>query len=162
VTLLRLADRALAVAALLAGAVVAAMSFGIVANVLLRYGFASGLLGVFEAAQWGMLAAFFLALPACSRAGGNVAVDVFSNLGGPGFWRVTDTLVKLLSAGILALLSWRLLRVAEEAAEFGETTNLLHLPQAPFLWLAVAGAGIAALVFALEAAATAAGRRIGP
>lgn len=161
-TLLRLADRGLAIAALLAGAVVAAMALGIVANVVLRYGFASGLLGVFEAAQWGMVAVFFLSLPACSRAGGNVAVDLFSNLGSPGFWRVTDTLVKLVSAGILALLSWRLVRVAEDAAEFGETTNLLHLPQAPFLWLAVAGAGIAALVFALEAAATATGRRTEP
>lgn len=161
-TLLRAADAALGAAALLAGAVVAAMSLGIVANVVLRYGFASGLLGVFEAAQWGMIAAFFLALPACSRAGGNVAVDLFAHLGGQRFWRVVDTLVKLASAGILALLSWRLVRVAEDAAEFGETTNLLHLPQAPFLWLAVAGAGLAAGVFALEAAATAAGRRTEP
>jgi TRAP-type C4-dicarboxylate transport system permease small subunit len=159
VRLLRAADAALGAAALLAGAVVAAMALGIVANVVLRYGFASGLLGVFEAAQWGMVAAFFLALPACSRAGGNVAVDLFSHLGGTRFWRVVDTLVKAASAAILALLSWRLVRVAEDAAEFGETTNLLHLPQAPFLWLAVAGAGIAALVFALEAAADAAGRR---
>ena len=161
-TLLRAADAALGAAALLAGAVVAAMALGIVANVVLRYGFASGLLGVFEAAQWGMVAAFFLSLPACSRAGGNVAVDLFSHAGGPRLWRVVDTLVKAASAGILSLLSWRLARVAEDAAEFGETTNLLHLPQAPFLWLAVAGAGIAALVFALEAAATAAGRRTEP
>jgi TRAP-type C4-dicarboxylate transport system permease small subunit len=162
VILLRAADAALRIAALLAGAVVAAMAIAIVANVVLRYGFASGLLGVFEAAQWGMFAAFFLCLPACSRAGGNVAVDLFSHLGGPGFWRVMDTVVKAVSAGILALLSWRLIRVASDAAEFGETTNLLHLPQAPFLWLAVAGAGVAALVFALEAAANAAGYRTDP
>jgi TRAP-type C4-dicarboxylate transport system permease small subunit len=159
VRLLRAADAALGAAALLAGAVVAATTLGIVANVVLRYGFASGLLGVFEAAQWGMVAAFFLALPACSRAGGNVAVDLFAHLGGARFWRVVDTLVKAASAAILALLSWRLVRVAQDAAEFGETTNLLLLPQAPFLWLAVAGAGIAALVFALEAAANALGRR---
>lgn len=157
-SLLRAADAALGAAALLAGAVVAAMAVGIVANVVLRYGFGSGLLGVFEAAQWGMLASFFLSLPACSRAGGNVAVDLFSRLGGPLFWRVADTVVKGAAAGILALLCWRLAAAAEDAVEFGETTNLLHLPQAPFLWLAVAGAGVAALVFAQEAAATAAGR----
>jgi TRAP-type C4-dicarboxylate transport system permease small subunit len=143
---------------LLSGAVVAAMAVGIVANVVLRYGFASGLLGVFEAAQWGMLAAFFLALPACSR-GGHVAVDLFAQHGGERFWRPVDAAVNLASAAILALLSWRLVRVAEDAAEFGETTNLLRLPQAPFLWLAVAGAGLAAALFAAQAIQRLAPRR---
>ncbi|MFN7000840.1 MAG: TRAP transporter small permease subunit, partial [Elioraea tepidiphila] len=85
VSLGRLANALLSAGLLLAGAVVAAMALGIVANVVLRYGFASGLLGVFEAAQWGMLAAFFLALPACSR-GGHVVVDLFAQHGGERFW----------------------------------------------------------------------------
>ncbi|MCS6932023.1 MAG: TRAP transporter small permease [Acetobacteraceae bacterium] len=154
----RLGEALLSAALLLAGAVVAAMAVGIVANVVLRYGFASGILGVFEAAQWGMLAAFFLALPALSR-GGHVAVDLFSHHGGERFWRPVDAAVNLGSAAVLALLSWRLVRVASEAAEFGETTNLLRLPQAPFLWLAVAGAGLAAALFAAQAAARLATRR---
>lgn len=154
----RLANALLSAGLLLAGAVVAAMALGIVANVVLRYGFASGLLGVFEAAQWGMLAAFFLALPACSR-GGHVVVDLFAQRGGERFWRPVEAVVNLASAAILGLLSWRLVRVAAEAAEFDETTNLLRLPQAPFLWLAVAGAGLAAVLFAAEAARRLAGRR---
>ncbi|MFN7000839.1 MAG: hypothetical protein ACK4ST_12555 [Elioraea tepidiphila] len=70
-----------------------------------------------------------------------------------------DAVVNLASAAVLGLLSWRLVRVAAEAAEFAETTNLLRLPQAPFLWLAVAGAGLAAGLFAAEAARRLAGRR---
>jgi TRAP-type C4-dicarboxylate transport system permease small subunit len=148
-----LADRGLAAAAMLSGAVIAAVACAIVVNVVLRYGFGSGILGVFEAAQWGMVAALFLALPACSRAGGHIAVDLFSGIGGAGFWRVVDAVVNLGSAVVLGLLAWRLSAVAADAAEYGEVTNLLRLPQAPFLWLAVGGAALSAAVFAAEAAA---------
>lgn len=144
-------DRTLGLAAIAAGAIIALVAGAIVVNVVLRYGFDSGILGVFEAAQWGMIAALFLALPACSRSGGHVALDLFSGIGGRRLWRAVDVAVNLASAAVLGLLAWRLARVAAEAGEFGEATNLLLLPQAPFLWLAVGGASTSAAVFAAEA-----------
>jgi TRAP-type C4-dicarboxylate transport system permease small subunit len=145
------ADRLLRVLALLAGIVLVGVALVIVANVIMRYIFNDPIFGAFDIIQMAMVLAIFGAMAYCCRTGGHVSVDVLSNVFGQGFWRIADGLVRLLTAGMFGLLTWRAVISANSAAEWGESTNLLHLPHAPFWWAIGVGGGLSALIYGIEA-----------
>lgn len=145
------ADALLRLLALLAGAVLVGVALVIVANVVMRYIFNDPIFGAFDVIQMAMVLAIFAAMGFCCRTGGHVSVDVLSNVFGRSFWRVIDGLVRLLTAGMFGLLAWRAADSALTAARWGETTNLLHLPYAPFWWAIALGGLLSALIYLVEA-----------
>jgi TRAP-type C4-dicarboxylate transport system permease small subunit len=66
----------LAALAAVAGVIFALTAVSITINVVLRAGFSSGIIGLFEAIEFGMLAATFLAAPWVLSRNGHVAVDI--------------------------------------------------------------------------------------
>jgi TRAP-type C4-dicarboxylate transport system permease small subunit len=145
-----LADRLLRLLALLSGMVLVGIAALIVFNVFRRYVLGDALFGTFELIEMGMVMVVFFGLAHCGRSGGHVAVDVFTHVLPRGFWRVTDGLIRLICAAAFFLLAWRGVDEAFDTARYGDTSNLLHIPEAPFWWVVVFGSLLAGLSYLIE------------
>jgi len=98
----RLYLRVLTVMAGLAAAIFAAIAILIPVNVFLRNAFASGIHGLLDGIEYGLLAATFLAAPWVLAKDAHVSVDIFANMTGR-LRPHLDRMVNLLGA-LLALL----------------------------------------------------------
>ena len=61
-----------------------------------------------------------------------------------------DILARGISIYLLALLGWRSWGKLADAAEYGDATNMLRLPIWPVYAVLAAGAGLCALILALQ------------
>ncbi|MEQ9811702.1 MAG: TRAP transporter small permease subunit [Azospirillaceae bacterium] len=152
-------DRLVRGLAYLAGALLVGIALVIVVNVVRRYVFNDPIFGVFDVLQMGMVPGIFLAMAYTGRSGAHVSVDVLTHVLPRGFWRVAESLVRLVMALAFGLIAWRAAVAALRADRYGEATNLIHLPHAPFWWSIVVGAGLSAVIHLLEALLTASGAR---
>jgi len=152
-------DRLVRGLACLAGVLLVGIALVIVVNVVRRYVFGDPIFGVFDVLQMGMVPGIFLAMAYTGRCGAHVSVDVLTHVLPRGFWRVAETLVRLVMALAFALIAWRAAIAALRADRYGEATNLIHLPHAPFWWSIVIGAALSALIHLVEALLTASGAR---
>jgi succinate-acetate transporter protein len=55
--------------------------------------------------------------------------------------------VRLLSAGLLGILTWRSIVLLIDAIEIGEATELIEVPHAPFIGVMIVGTGVFTLTF---------------
>jgi TRAP-type transport system small permease protein len=113
--------------------------------------------GARDLAELGGVLIVFLAFAYCGRQGGHVAVDLFFSGLSPGARRASDVVVKLVSLAVMALLAWQS-GARALAADATDATNLLGIPRWPFYGAVALGAGLYALVLALETVRRAAGR----
>jgi TRAP-type C4-dicarboxylate transport system permease small subunit len=150
-------DRLVRALALAGGALLAAMAALMTAEAVLRYGFNRPVLGAQDAFELASVVIVFFAVAYCGRADGHVAVDLFFARMGAGARRLADILVKAASLAIVGLLAWQ---AALRALAFdpGDATNLLQVPRWPFHAVIALGAGLYALVLAIELAALLRGR----
>ncbi|WP_108661318.1 TRAP transporter small permease [Acuticoccus kandeliae] len=141
-------DRATLILAWIAGLSLLFMLVTIAGSVVLRYVFATPLLGVNEIVQLTSVALVMLALPYCTARDGHVRVDVLDQAIGPWGRLAGDVLSRLLSGFVLAWLAYRAYWKALDAWEFGDATNMLALPIWPFYAMLSAGTALCVLVFA--------------
>lgn len=127
-------------------AIVAIVTVGVV----MRYAFGAPLLGINEIVQLTAVALVMSSLPYCTARQDHVAVDVFE--GWLGRWGrfFGDILSRLLSGFVLSILGHRAFLKALDAAEWGDATNMLRMPIWPFYAILAAGAGLCALIYALQ------------
>ena len=119
-------------------------------GVLMRYAFGAPLLGVNEIIQLAAVALVMSALPYCTATEQHVAVDVFENaLGGWGRF-IGDVFSRILSGLLMAILCRRAVLSGLDAKEFEDATNMLRLPIWPLYAILAAGAGLCAVIFALQ------------
>ena len=107
---------------------------------------------------WGTDVASVLLVPVaffgfayCGWTGGHIAVDVISSLNKPNLTRWTDVIVRLLSAGLLGLLTWRCIILLEDALEIGEASEMIEIPFAPFIVIMIIGSAVFTLTFLVMA-----------
>lgn len=135
---------------LIGGICLISIVFIVTAGVIMRYAFAAPLLGINEIVQLTAVALVMSALPYCTVQEDHVAVDVFEKwLGRPGRF-IGDVLSRALSGLILALLCRRAVLRTLDAWEFSDSTNMLRMPIWPFYAILAAGAGLCALIFAMQ------------
>ncbi len=127
-------------------AIVAIVTLG----VIMRYVFATPLLGVNEIVQLAAVALVMAALPYCTARGEHVAVDVFEHWIGKWGRFIGDIATRLLSGFALAVLCQRAVLKALDAMEWGDATNMLRMPIWPFYAILAAGAGLCVLIFAIQ------------
>ncbi|RVV97640.1 TRAP transporter small permease [Mesobaculum littorinae] len=132
------------------GACLIAIVGVVAAGVIMRYGFQSPILGVNEIVQSAAVILVTMALPYCTARGDHVNVDVFDRLLGRWGRLAGDALARLVSIVVLVVLSYRAALKALDAAEWGDATNMLALPLWPFHAALALGAGVSALIYALE------------
>lgn len=122
----------------------------VAAGVIMRYVFGTPLLGLNEIVQLTAVALVMSALPYCTANGDHVAVDVFETMLGRWGRFIGDIVSRVLSSFVLAVLTYRAVLKALDAWEWGDATNMLQMPIWPFYAIIAAGAGLCALVFAVQ------------
>jgi TRAP-type C4-dicarboxylate transport system permease small subunit len=147
---IRIVDRATWVLALAAGLCLIGIMSVIVLGVVMRYVFASPLLGVNEIIQLAAVAMVMSALPYCTFKQQHVAVDVFEHQ--LGLWGrfMGDLLALVLPIFAFSVLTQRATLKALDALEWSDATNMLRLPIWPFYGLLASGAGLCVLVFLVQ------------
>ena len=114
-------------------------------DVVGRYLFNRPLRGAFEITELLLLTLIFAGLPLASRAGEHVTLDFIDMVLGPKGRSLVPRLVDLLCGLILLGLAWRVWIKAEKIAAYADTTDVLRVPVAPFVYfmtLMVAVTGI--------------------
>lgn len=119
-------------------------------GVLMRYALNQPILGLNEIIQLAAVAVVMSSLPYCTAQGGHVSVDIFDRVLGRWGRLLGDVLSRLVSGYVLSVLCWRAALKALDAFEWGDATNMLGLPIAPFYGILAAGTGLCVLVFAAE------------
>lgn len=128
-----------------AAALFAMMAFTF-ADVVLRYLFARPVRGGLEVVELLMVAMIFSALPLVSRRDEHVTIDTleqhFPDAVRVGLRRVMHA----IAAAGLGGAGWLMYRKAATLAEFGDRTQLLGVPIAPFVYFMAALLVVTALV----------------
>ncbi len=116
------------------------------ADVVLRYVFARPVRGGLEVVELLMVAMIFSGLPLVSRRDEHVTIDTLEQYL-PGAIRAGLRRVMHVVAAVgLAGASWLMYRKAITLADFGDKTQLLGVPIAPFVYFMAALLAVTALV----------------
>jgi TRAP-type C4-dicarboxylate transport system permease small subunit len=117
-----------------------------IADVLGRYLFNSPVPGASELTELILAAVIFTGLPAASLDGDHISVDIVAEKlhGLPAV--LLSRLVALVSASVLAMVSWRLWIIGDQIASYNGITPTLKLPLAPLGYLVSVLSMIAALI----------------
>ena len=124
-------DRILGALSVFPVAVIVALTF---ADVFARYLFSAPIRGSVEIVEYAMALVIFIALPLVTRNRGHVSVSLIDGLVGGAAKRVKILLCDLLSAAMLAVLTWRLWVQASEDLAHGTRTIVLGWPHAPLYY----------------------------
>jgi TRAP-type C4-dicarboxylate transport system permease small subunit len=120
------------------GAAAAILLFGLMtlttADVIGRYIFNWPLRGAFEITELLLLTLIFAGLPLASRADEHVTLDFIDMALGEKGRLLLRRLIDLLCGMLILALAWRVWIKAGKIAGYGDTTEVLRLPVAPFVY----------------------------
>ncbi len=148
---LGIVDRVVLFVALwIGGPVVCFMVLVTVIDVTLRYVFNSPIFGAQDFSTLSLSVMVATAIAYSGRTGGQVSVELFTNLMGPGVTRWTNLIVRLLGMAMLGVLCWQLVLAGLNASTYGEASFALLIPFEPFFYILAAGMFLYALVLVDE------------
>jgi TRAP-type transport system small permease protein len=116
------------------------------ADVVGRYIFNWPLRGAFEITELLLLALIFAGLPLASRADEHVTLDFIDMALGDGGRLVLRRLVDLVCGMLILGLAWRVYIKAGKIGGYGDTTEVLRLPVAPFVYFMAVMVAITGIV----------------
>ena len=117
-------------------------------DVVGRYGFNRPLRGAFEGTELMLLVLIFAGLPLVSHADEHVTMDFIDHMIDPGTRRVVAALAQLVCAATLLGLSWLIWLKAGKIAAYGDTTDVLKILLAPFVYFMAAMIALSGLIHA--------------
>ena len=136
---------------ILGGATLIFMTAFSVWNVLImRKALNSPIVGAEDLLILSLVVIVALSIPLGARTGAHIEIEVLESRMSAAFAKWSMIGVKVLGAGLLAIMSWRLWHAGESAAKFGETTQQLLISFGPFYYLLAVSAGIYAFVLCLD------------
>jgi len=121
-----------------------------VIDVGLRYLFNAPLYGARDVAKLMLLAMVAFSMAYSARSGGQVAIELFAERLSSRQRRWCEASLRILSATMLVVLSWRLWSSGLNAERFGEASLALGIPACPFYGLLAFGMLLYALVLLAE------------
>ena len=116
-----------------------------VAAVLMRKGFGSPLIGVFDISQVTLIVIVFSGMAHCGITRGHVAVELFNDFFSAQIQRVVNFLVNITTAVLLGFMSWVSLIRAFDARDLNEATMIIFIPHFPFMIIVALGLALYAL-----------------
>jgi TRAP-type transport system small permease protein len=131
----RRADAALGLAA---SAILFCMMTLTFVDVVLRYVFNRPLRGGFEVTELMLLVLIFAGLPLVTHAGEHVTMDLIDRWLGAGARNALTRLMEAVSAALMFALTWFMWIKATRVAGYGDTTDVLRIVVAPFVYFMVA------------------------
>ena len=117
-------------------------------DVVGRYGFNRPLRGAFEGTELMLLVLIFAGLPLVSHADEHVTMDFIDHMVGPAARRVISALAQFVCAVTLIGLSWLIWLKAGKIAAYGDTTDVLKILLAPFVYFMAAMIALSGLIHA--------------
>jgi TRAP-type C4-dicarboxylate transport system permease small subunit len=136
-----------------ASAILLAMMFLTVVDVVARYGFNRPLRGAFEVTELMLLVLIFAGLPLVSFSEEHAVMDFIDRVLGPRALRALARVVQVLSAALMALIAWLVWLKADRIWAYRDATDVLRIVYGPFVYfmaVALALAGAIHLYKALE------------
>jgi TRAP-type C4-dicarboxylate transport system permease small subunit len=127
-----------------ASAILLAMMFLTVVDVVARYAFNRPLRGAFEVTELMLLVLIFAGLPLVSFSDEHATMDFIDRLLGPRSQRWLEALVQLVNAAFMFLLTWLVWLKADRIWGYRDSTDVLRIVYGPFVYfmavtLALAG-----------------------
>jgi TRAP-type mannitol/chloroaromatic compound transport system permease small subunit len=139
--------------ALAGGFVLLAVALLTVADALLRKFWSRPIQGTFEATELLLAAIIFFAMPYTGLVDGHVSVDFLTGRLSRRGQQAVLAVNALVCAAVLGIIAWRMGLLAAEYARTARTTITMRIPVLPFIVPVTATAWLAAVSFALQAAA---------
>jgi TRAP-type transport system small permease protein len=116
------------------------------ADVVARYLFNFPLRGAFEITELMLLVLIFAGLPLVSHADEHVTMDFIDHMLPEPVLRALERVVHALCAGTLFFLAWLIWLKAGKIADYGDTTDVLRIAVAPFVYFMTAMIGLTGVV----------------
>jgi TRAP-type transport system small permease protein len=143
--------RADAVLGIAASALLLGLMLVTFADVVARYLFNRPIRGAFEITELTLLVLIFAGLPLVSHADEHVTMDFLDRMlparAVPGLIRAIHAVV----AAVFFFLTWQVLIKAGRISGYGDTTDVLRIPLAPFVYFMAAMIGLTGLVHVFRA-----------
>jgi TRAP-type transport system small permease protein len=130
--------RADAVLGMAASAILFCMMTLTFVDVVLRYIFNRPLRGGFEVTELMLLVLIFAGLPLVTHAGEHVTMDLIDRWLGARARNALTRLMEAVSAALMFALTWFMWIKATRVAGYGDTTDVLRIVVAPFVYFMVA------------------------
>jgi TRAP-type transport system small permease protein len=119
------------------------------ADVVCRYFFNSPITGTYEIVGITLACIVFLGLPLCSIRDEHIKVSLFDDVMSRAFLDVRNFAVDAICALSFMMLAWRLWRLAEDFARYGEGTTILQIPLSLVCYFEAVMIGVAGLIHVL-------------
>jgi len=132
------------------GFVLAALMTVIIIDVTGRYLLNWPLFGALDLSTVLLVLVVACAIGYGGRTGAHVTADMVTTLVGPKFEFYSGVAIKIVATAMVGVWSWRLFVTGNVARRLGESTQLLNIPFEPIYKALSFGAGIYALVLAVE------------
>lgn len=126
--------------------------------VVMRYVFNAPILGAQDLSQVSLVLVVFPAMAYCGWTGGHVALDLISAAIKSSTLRWTDMIIHATSALLFVFISRQAWSRGVDALKYGEATNLIDIPHAPFFFVIAMSCGLYAAVLFIQTVKTAIGR----
>jgi len=143
----RHADSLLGVAA---SAILLAMMFLTVVDVVARYVFSRPVRGAFEVTELMLLVLIFAGLPLVSFSDEHAVMDFVDRLLGRRGQRELERVVQIANAAFMFLLAWLVWRKADRIWAYGDTTDVLRIAYGPFVYLMALTLALAGFIHAYK------------
>jgi TRAP-type C4-dicarboxylate transport system permease small subunit len=127
----KVVDAVLGVAASAILFVLMAMTF---VDVVSRYVFNRPLSGTFEITELMLLVLIFAGLPLVSHANEHVTMDFIDKMLGERARGMLDRAVNAICAAAMLVIAWQIWVKATRIASYGDTTDVVRIPIAPFVY----------------------------
>jgi len=135
-----------AVLGVAASALLLSMMLLTFADVVGRYLLNRPIRGAFEVTELTLLVLIFAGLPLVSHADEHVTMDFIDRLLPPAAQRALVRIVHAACAAVMFFLSWQVWIKAGRIASYGDTTDVLRISVAPFVYFMDAMIGLTGLV----------------
>jgi TRAP-type transport system small permease protein len=116
------------------------------ADVVARYLFNFPLRGAFEVTELMLLVLIFAGLPLVSHADEHVTMDFIDHMLPETLLRALERAVHALCAAVMFFLAWLVWLKAGKIAAYGDTTDVLRILVAPFVYFMTVMIGLTGVV----------------
>jgi len=120
-------------------------------DVLLRKLTNTTIIGAGEITEMMMAVVVFCSLAQCQVEEGHIKIDLIMRKAGPRIQSVVDMVTQFLCFGLFCLVTWGTFKHAMEIMEWEEVSIDLAIPIYPFVFIAVLGSAMLALILLYKA-----------
>ncbi|MBW1945345.1 MAG: TRAP transporter large permease subunit, partial [Deltaproteobacteria bacterium] len=131
-------------------AILALMVLLITLDVVLRYFFNRPIKGSYELVEFMMVLLVFLGLAFTQTKKNHVSITLFTGRLSPSQMAVIGSATNFLCLIIFSMITWRCLLQAEALRVNGTSSDILFIPNFPFMWVVVFGSALLSLIFLID------------